>query len=438
MAQLVEVHLTAFKSFRDATLPIEELTLLVGRNGSGKSNALDGLWTLSRLATGEDLKEAIEGGLEGPPVRGGLEGCTPLGADSFILGCAVDHDGQRLQYEIEIATAPVAQVVHERLWTVRARGPRRGQERDLLVSDQADLDRSDIVVRWDNQKRGLNPPTTMRASRMLITQVPARVPATSEAGRQVHTAADAVVNALSSVLLLDPVPHAMRSYVPARDVELRRNAENLSAAIAALTADEETKARILTLLRELSEPPVPDIAFARSDLGDVMLTIRERIEGQEHTVPARQMSDGTLRFLAVVAAVMQAPRQEATDGRPAEWYRTLVVEELENGLHPSQAARALSVLSDEAQQRRVRLLATTHSTTMLDALPGEAHDQVVVCDRDDSGWSRLTVLSELQRYLDVVTAGGPGDAAVRDELHPDDEESSPDPREALRAMLQGG
>jgi predicted ATPase len=45
-----EVRLTAFKSFQSAVLPLDELTLLVGRNGSGKSNALDGLWALARLA----------------------------------------------------------------------------------------------------------------------------------------------------------------------------------------------------------------------------------------------------------------------------------------------------------------------------------------------------------------------------------------------------
>lgn len=43
-----EIRLTSFKSFTDAVLPIGELTLLVGRNGSGKSNALDGLWALGR------------------------------------------------------------------------------------------------------------------------------------------------------------------------------------------------------------------------------------------------------------------------------------------------------------------------------------------------------------------------------------------------------
>lgn len=56
-----ELRLDSFKSFRGATLPLHDLTLLIGRNGSGKSNAIDGLHVLSRLAEGEDLREAIDG-----------------------------------------------------------------------------------------------------------------------------------------------------------------------------------------------------------------------------------------------------------------------------------------------------------------------------------------------------------------------------------------
>lgn len=40
-AQLTELRLPAFKSVRDAVIPINPLTLIVGRNGSGKSNILD-------------------------------------------------------------------------------------------------------------------------------------------------------------------------------------------------------------------------------------------------------------------------------------------------------------------------------------------------------------------------------------------------------------
>lgn len=57
-----ELRLTRFKSFRGATLSLRELTLLIGRNGAGKSNALDALEVLSRLAGGEDVRDALEGG----------------------------------------------------------------------------------------------------------------------------------------------------------------------------------------------------------------------------------------------------------------------------------------------------------------------------------------------------------------------------------------
>jgi predicted ATPase len=83
-AVLKEVHLTAFKSFRNATLPILPLTVLTGRNNSGKSNALDGIEVLSRLAGGEDLGDALDGRRrEGGPARGGSRGCVPHGLKSF-------------------------------------------------------------------------------------------------------------------------------------------------------------------------------------------------------------------------------------------------------------------------------------------------------------------------------------------------------------------
>ncbi|WP_108724590.1 AAA family ATPase [Streptosporangium minutum] len=51
-SRLLELRLTEFKTFRDAALPLGGMTTLIGRNSSGKSNALDGLEVLSRPAFG--------------------------------------------------------------------------------------------------------------------------------------------------------------------------------------------------------------------------------------------------------------------------------------------------------------------------------------------------------------------------------------------------
>lgn len=429
MGQLVELRLRAFKSLRDTSLPIDDLTLLVGRNSSGKSNALDGLWALCRMMDGTDIRDAIEGGVDGPAVRGGIEGCPPAEEDEFTLGCVVESGDDRIEYDVTVTSSPTVQVTSERL-SVGPTDPRsRVQKRDLLTTDPPDPHSSDITVRWNNRKQGKNPPLPMRASRLAVTQVATRVPATSEAGRRIHAVAEVLVEALSGVVVLDPVPHAMRSFVPARDRELRRNAENVSATVASLIRQEPSKARLVELMRGLSEATVIDLDVARSELGDVMVTLSERFGEREHTIPARQMSDGTLRFLAVVAAVLEE-RSESTA-------RTLVIEELENGLHPSQTATVLSILQREARARNVRLVATTHSTAMLDALDGDAHDSVIVCDRSEAGWSRLTPLSQLPGYVDVVTQGGPGEAALRDALHPSTS-AARDPVSALDAILRAG
>jgi predicted ATP-dependent endonuclease of OLD family len=72
-ATVSEVRLNHFKTFHDAVLPLEPLTLLIGRNSSGKSNALDGLDVLTRLAGGEDIRDALDGRhRETGAVRGGL------------------------------------------------------------------------------------------------------------------------------------------------------------------------------------------------------------------------------------------------------------------------------------------------------------------------------------------------------------------------------
>ncbi|MEU7467156.1 AAA family ATPase [Streptomyces sp. NPDC044984] len=55
--RLEEVRLTSFKSFTEQRLPLQDLTVMIGRNGSGKSNALDGLMVLSRLALGEPVRD---------------------------------------------------------------------------------------------------------------------------------------------------------------------------------------------------------------------------------------------------------------------------------------------------------------------------------------------------------------------------------------------
>lgn len=308
-AFLTELRLTAFKSFSEARLPLGDLTLLIGRNGSGKSNALEALEVLARLAGGDDIRDVIDGSrVTGSPIRGGVAGCAPYGEQRFALGCTVGHEGGELHYDVEIAVEPDVQVFSERLW--RAEGG--GGERDLLVTDRAETDSADIWARYDSGRRGPNPAASFRASRLLITQVATRVPGSTKAMRAVHDAAATVVAALRAIFVLDPVPQEMREYVPERDAQLRRQADNLSAVVARLRDDPTVWDRMRTLVKALPEQDVDDITVERSPLGDVILALHERHGGADHPVSARMMSDG---MLPVHGLRGRAPRDAGDDRR---------------------------------------------------------------------------------------------------------------------------
>lgn len=406
-----ELRLAKFKSFVDERLPLGDLTLLIGRNGSGKSNAIEALEALALLAGGDDIRDAIEGSrLAGSPIRGGIAGCAPYGETSFALGCTVRAGAHEwLEFDVEIQCEPDVQVVSERL-----RRRTRRTERDLLVTDPADPDRADIRARYDNGRQGPNPATEFRASRLLVTQVGARVPTATKAMRAVHAAADAVVAALRAVFVLDPVPHLMRDYVPVRDVVLRRSADNLSAVVARLRDDPAVWDRLRELVRSLPEQDVDDITVEESSLGDVIIALRERLASGARPVSARLMSDGMLRFVAFAAALLEAP---LADGAPDGAQTMLVIEELENGLHPSQARRVVGLIKEEARRRKIRALATTHSPAMLSALDADDHPHVIVCDRDPrTGTSRLRPLPDVPGYARAMAQGTLGEAMTHNRL----------------------
>ncbi len=412
---LTEVRLTSFKSFRNQTLPLGDLTLVVGRNGSGKSNALDGLWVLARLATGEDIRDALDGSRDGPSVRGGAAGCVPFGGETFALGATAVTGEVSVHLDVTIRVGSTVQIVREVL--AREEG---GVRTTLLTTLAPTEDSSDISAEFNANTPGRNPHIGFRATRLLATQVLSRIPATS-VGRATHLAAAQLLAALQGVFVLDPVPNAMRAYVNERDSILRRDASNLSAAIGALIREDPVvRARLVQALDDLNEQDIVGLGVETSRLGDVILTVTERAgRSTPMEVSARSISDGTLRFLAILTALWQAPESSAPPARSSDdavGQTQMVIEELENGLHASQAATLVRLIRESLASRRIRALATAHSPAVLDALEGSEHGSVVVCQRDADGSSTLTRLVDIDGYVEIAAMSSLGRAAAADRL----------------------
>ncbi|MGW4421654.1 AAA family ATPase [Streptosporangium sp. NPDC004631] len=420
-SRLAELRLTEFKTFHDAALPLGGMTTLIGRNSSGKSNALDGLEVLSRLASGADLVDALDSrrGDEGP-LRGGIEGCPPHGADRFKLGCTVfspDRFGEgyfHIRLDVTVQVRPEPEIISESLVGVSGRqrptrDPSRQTFHDLLRTSGASPGSGTIDATWYSGRRGRDPRATFRSTRLLTSQLPLRLGRKTEAEHRVAIAAEDVLETLRGVFHLDPVPHLMRQYVPSRDTRLRRTAENLSAVIDHMEQhDPERFRQLVTHVRDLVEHEVTGIEVIRSQLNDVMLALRE--DGA--VTPAREMSDGLLRFAAIATSLLRQGQDLDLGGRGTEddvRSPTLVIEELENGLHPSQATQILDLVKQATQEDAAQVIFTTHSPALLSALEAEDHEHVVVCSRDrGTGLSRLQKLPEIGGYPSLMAQGDLG------------------------------
>ena len=409
MPRLCEIRLSAFKSFKDAVVPVSPVTFLTGLNSSGKSNVLDGLEVLARLATGLDMVEALDGaGSVRGPVRGGARGCAPHGESAFSLGCSVvdASSNDRYDYDVEVQVEPELRLVSERLVGpgINVKSGSKSPRATLFHTQERNPTAAYISAEVFNGKRGGDPSFPFRDTRLILTQLGNTVAGANRAERSVVEAAETVLGVLQSVYHLDPVPSLMRGYVPKGNNELRRTGENLSATLFHISEDNpKVFGNIESLVSLVAGQNVEGLGFATSDLGDVMLALKEQTLGR---TPAREMSDGLLRFLAIATTLKTPSRNldiyppRSVDGeQPLAPAVQLVIEEIENGLHPSQAKRIIALLQEAVQDRWTQSLVTTHSPAILDGVEGEFNDSVLVCFRDvTTGLSHVSPLKDLPDY----------------------------------------
>ena len=225
-----------FKGYDRAVLWLEQVTTLIGSNASGKSNAIEGIQILSELATGRDLNVIFDGtkNSEGT-IRGGAKGCCRYGSSSFLLGCTMNLDARHdLLYRIRIGVAGRIAVDEESLYLVK-KAQLDAQNGTVVFKALANNTNSgDIVVEYNNGKRGKNPECKAIRSMSVLSQMQGRLPTTIEKYEETIHIICHVQEMLSRMFVLDPVPSLMRGYSRIGDSVLRRNCSNISAVLASI------------------------------------------------------------------------------------------------------------------------------------------------------------------------------------------------------------
>ena len=144
---------------------------------------------------------------------------------------------------------------------------------------------------------------------------------------------------------------------------LAEDGTNLGLVLSRLRRDPKSKSRLLKALRDLYEGIDEYDVFVEG--GTVQIFLQEG----NITIPATRLSDGTLRYLGLLA-ILCHPRPPPL----------VCIEEPELGLHPD-IIPGLAELFREASQR-CQLIVTTHSDTLVDALT-DTPESVVVCEKEN-------------------------------------------------------
>lgn len=172
---------------------------------------------------------------------------------------------------------------------------------------------------------------------------------------------------------------------------LRPDGGNLAAFLNFMREDDRESYKLIVETVKLVAPFFKDFRFRpkKQRDGDVV-QLDWRQEGSDYSFHPSQLSDGTLRFIALATALLQ-PDPPAT----------ILIDEPELGLHPV-ALETLASLILQAQER-TQLIVSTQSAPMLNLFEPE---QIVVVERNE-GESIFTRLEsdDLTSWLADYTMG---------------------------------
>jgi hypothetical protein len=221
-------------------------------------------------------------------------------------------------------------------------------------------------------------------------------------------ATDLLIATLKKIFILNPAPSLAREYATVKD-DLQPDGSNFVGVLAALPADtqEAVLNRIKSYTKLLPEREITDLRIEKVGLRgrDAMLVCTETLaNGDTYEMDTSGLSDGTLRFLMTITAVLTLPKGSL-----------LVIDEIDNGIHPSRAAMIVNMLIEESTARGVDIIVTAHNPAFLDQMMPDLIPFVMLVQRDaDTGCSIVTPLQDLPNLNYLLSKGGLG-RAISDE-----------------------
>lgn len=371
---LTSLRLFDFKSFANASLHIGPFTVIVGANASGKSNIRDALRFLQGVGRGYTLAEIIggkygQGGqAEWAPIRGSARELIRFGEDSFQINVSFRIKSLDYTYSIQIAEDSNAKVgfrvVFEELKTMFGAIFTSRPDGDDPVAAQSENNHLLLRMQKTGEQKRYGLRIAPRDDQPALTQI-----GDFQRVARIHKETATLIAAeLEGIRFLDLSPELMRrSSFPGQNV-LGDNGENLATVLQGICQDSDKEQVLYEWIRELTPLDVDRLDFVQDPItGLIQLAI---VESSGNVISSYSASDGTLRFLAMLAALLGE--------LPARFY---FFEEIDNGIHPARLKLLVDLIENVTSNRATQVITTTHSPELLAMISEKTFDNLSVVYR---------------------------------------------------------
>ena len=363
-----------FKNFANVEIDLSKpMTLLIGRNGAGKSNLIEGVELLAELIKGREVHEIsdVERGGEFQ-IRGSLQGCFQQNCETFEISLKdkdiyFGDESFYCSYQINLKPT-INKISNDNI--------------ERIATKDYNYDGDSQAHAMENGGEEY-----MHFSPLFF-------------GDYYQEYRHQVLDKWGKVYAYDIYPRKMRQYSPVGLNQLSRNGENISSVLYYLQQNQpDILEKILTRIQQLPEESFTSFEFiTTSDNSDVLFALKYP---NDEVISAKLLSDGTLRALAILTALEAVPEGSR-----------IIIEEIDNGVHASRTKVLIDAIWEASNRRNLKTLITTHNSATLDGLDDEQLECVVVCHYDKQSQSaKLTPLLELPQ-ADLFQRGGLGQAVA--------------------------
>ena len=400
---ITSIRLVNFKNFADETLRVGPFTVIVGANASGKSNIRDAFRFLHGIGRGYTLAEIIGGksGADWNPIRGAGNEIVRFGQSGSSIEVGIQLEDADVDYLIEVGYERESnefRITREKL-TGRIKPGYAKEPRSFTVNSNPDransvptpMDGYPLLSRLFLSIRG-GDPTFQREFDSMLEAMGEPISVLQPSKEFLGPYILQTMAIFAGMHFPELSPERMREpALPGHSV-LGDSGDSLAVVLEAICSDAERKDVLTSWLRELTPMDVRDLQFPRDPSGRVHLQI---LEGNERTVSAYSASDGTLRFLALLALLL--------GGTSKGLY---FFEEIDTGIHPARQSLLLELIERQAAKGKVQLITTTHAPTLLTLVNDTTLENMsIVCRLEDSDDAIIRPVAKLPNASELRKSG---------------------------------